>query len=189
MYLLYFICKDYRPFAVVEGEGFKRLIKKLAPSYKIPSVTTFKNTLDNKYKVTKGILQSCLLAAPHVSITFDAWTETKNEKSFLGLTVHYLKGTSLKSHCFAVAELNERHTAHYIREILEKIFSDWQIDKSKIVTVVTDNGANVVAAINKIFGKNRHTPCFAHTINLVAKHTVCQKNIQPIITKVREIVK
>ncbi|KAL4096824.1 hypothetical protein QTP88_021707 [Uroleucon formosanum] len=172
-----------------EGEGFKRLIKELAPSYKIPSVITLKNTLDNKYEVTKGILKSCLLAAPHVSITFDAWTETMNEKSFLGVTVHYLKDVSLKSHCLAVAELKERHTAQYLSDIIQKILSDWQIDNSKIVTVVTDNGANVVSAVNRIFGKSKHTPCFAHTINLVATHTVGQQNIKPIISKVREIVK
>ncbi|KAL4113522.1 hypothetical protein QTP88_017134 [Uroleucon formosanum] len=172
-----------------EGEGFKRLIKELAPAYKIPSVITLKNTLDNKYEVTKGILKSCLLAAPHVSITFDAWTETMNEKSFLGVTVHYLKDVSLKSHCLAVAELKERHTAQYLSDIIQKILSDWQIDNSKIVTVVTDNGANVVSAVNRIFGKSRHTPCFAHTINLVATHTVGQQNIKPIISKVREIVK
>lgn len=189
MYLLYFICKDYRPFAVVEGEGFKRLIKELAPSYKIPSVTTLKNALDEKYEVTKSILKSCLLAAPHVCITFDAWTETMNEKSFLGVTVHYLKDISLKTHCLAVAELKERHTAQYICEILDRILSDWQIDKNKIVTVVTDNGANVVASVNKMFGKSRHTPCFAHTINLVATVTVGHKNLKPIITKVRDIVK
>ncbi|KAL4141536.1 hypothetical protein QTP88_004161 [Uroleucon formosanum] len=106
MCLLYFICKDYRPFAV------------------IPSVITLKNTLDNKYEVTKGILKSCLLAASHVSITFDAWTETMNEKSFLGVTVHYLKDVSLKSHCLAVAELKERHTAQYLSDIIQKILSD-----------------------------------------------------------------
>jgi len=124
MCLLYFICKDYWPFAVVEGEEFKRLIKELAPSYKIPSVTTLKNTLDNKYEVTKAILKSCLLAAPHVIITFDPWTETMNEKSFLGVTVHYLKDISLKSHCLAVAELKERHTAQYLSDIIQKILSD-----------------------------------------------------------------
>lgn len=104
------------------------------------------------------------------------------------MTVHYLKDISFKSHCLAVAELNERHTAQYLCEILDKILSDWQIDKSKIVTVVTDNGANVVAAINKAFGKSRHT-CFAHTINLVATNTIGQKNIKHIISKVRKIVK
>jgi len=65
MYLLYFICKDYRPFAVV--------FKELAPSYKIPSVTTLKKALDNKYEVSKEILKSCLLATLHVCITFQRY--------------------------------------------------------------------------------------------------------------------
>jgi len=54
---------------------------------------------------------------------------------------------------------------------------------------VTDNANNVVAAVNKVFGKNKHTPCFAHTINLVATYTRGQENIKPFISKVREIVK
>jgi len=40
--LLYFICKDRRPFTVIEGEGFKRLLHELVLSYKIPSVSTVK---------------------------------------------------------------------------------------------------------------------------------------------------
>lgn len=160
----------------------------MAPSYKIPSVTTLKNALDTKYEVTKEILKSGLLATPHVSIIFDAWTETMNENSFLGVTVQYLKDITIKSHCLAVANLKERYTAQYICEILDTIFSDWQIDKNKIVTVVTDNGANVVAAVNKTFGKSRHTPCFAHTINLVATHTVGPKNMKPIERVVLELI-
>lgn len=189
MFLLYFVCKDYRSFAVIEGEGFKRLIKELVPSYKIPSITTLKKTLDKKYEVTKNILQSCLLETQHICITLDVWTETMHEKSFLGVTVHYLKDISLKSHSLAVEELKERHTVQYIGEVLEKILFDWKIDKKNIVSVVTDNGANVVAAVNRTFGGSKHTPCFAHTINLVATHTVGQDAIKPIIQKVREIVK
>jgi len=68
-----------------------------------------------------------------------------NENSFLGVTVHCPKDISLKSHYLAVEELKERHTTQYISEILDKILSDWQNGKSKIVTVVTDNGVNVVA--------------------------------------------
>lgn len=106
------------------------------------------------------------------------------------MTIYYFKDTFLKSHYFAVAELKERYTAQYISEIIDKILSDCQIGKSKIVTVVTDNGTNVVATLIKTFGKSRHTPCFAHTINLVAAtHTVGQQNIKSIISKVREIVK
>lgn len=165
------------------------MIKELAPSYKIPYVTTIKKILDNKYEVTKVALKSNLSASAHVSLTFDTWTETMSEKSFLGVTVHFLQNISLKSYSLAVAELKERHTAQYISEQLENILSDWEINSEKIVSVVTDNAANVVSAVHKTFGKHRHIPCFAHTINLVATHTVGQKNIKPIISKVRDIVK
>lgn len=43
--------------------------------------------------------------------------------------------------------------------------------------------------MNKVFGKNKQTSCFAHTINLVATNTLGQTNITPLISKVREIVK
>lgn len=76
-----------------------RLIKELRPSYEIHSITTIKNTFDGKYKDTKSILKNCLLAKSHLSVTFDGWTETMNEKSFFGVTVHYLENISLKFHC------------------------------------------------------------------------------------------
>lgn len=117
------------------------------------------------------------------------WMDWNDEwKMFLGVMVHHLGNISLKSHCLAAAEMYEQHTVQYTSEV-EKVLSEWEIDKSKIVTVVTDNGANVVAAVIKSFGKSRHIPCFAHTINLVAAHTVGRKTIKPIISKVREIVK
>ncbi|XP_050521714.1 uncharacterized protein LOC126894620 [Daktulosphaira vitifoliae] len=71
MALLYFICKDYRPFSVVEGKGFRRFIKELAPSYKVPSVNTIKNALDNIYEVIKAALKLRLSNSLHVSLTFD----------------------------------------------------------------------------------------------------------------------
>ncbi|KAF0717619.1 zinc finger BED domain-containing protein 1-like, partial [Aphis craccivora] len=132
-----------RPFTVIEGEGFKRLLHELVLSYKIPSVSTNK-------------LKSRLSVFSYASLTFDAWTETMSEKSFLGVTVHFLDGISLKSYCLAIPELKERHS---------------------------------IAAVNKVFGKNKQTSCFAHTINLVATNTLGQTNITPLISKVREIVK
>lgn len=39
----------------------------------------------------------------------------------------------------------------------------------KILAVVTDNGANMVAAVHK--AEWAHYPCFAHTLNLVVKKT------------------
>lgn len=77
-----------------------------------------------------------------------------------------------------VTEVKERHNDQYISEQIENILSDWEINQEKIVSIVIDNGANVVSAVHTTFGKHRHIPCFAHTINLVAIHIVKKKNIK-----------
>lgn len=85
-------------------------------------------------------------------------------KNFLGVTAHFLNGVNLSPACIATRELSERHTGQYIGEQLEEILANWHIAKDKSVTVVTDNGSS---AVSKTFGKNKHIPCFAHTINLI----------------------
>lgn len=41
------------------------------------------------------------------------------------------------------------------------------IQINKIVAIVTDNGENIVSAVNEAFGYNKHLPCFKHTLKLV----------------------
>lgn len=191
MCILYFICKDMRPFNVVEGEGFLKLMKELAPYYKVPSSTHFKKLLCDKYDIVKMEYVSRISNATELCVTLDIWTETMNEKSFLGVTVHFLEGTVLISSNIATRELQSNHTAEYISNAFGDILKDWHIPLSKVTCAVTDNGANMVAAIKKTFGESKHLPCFAHTINLIIDSSL--KNTSPaiisIINKVREIVK
>lgn len=68
------------------------------------------------------------------------------------------------------------------------ILEEWNIEPDKIVSVVTDNGSNMIAAVqlNLI---NRHVPCFAHTINLVTTTAISCPTILGTVKKVRDIVK
>jgi len=36
--------------------------------------------------------------------------------------------------------------------------------------------------------KNRHTPCFAHTLNLVLEDALSHKDIQTVVKKCKDIV-
>lgn len=47
--ILYFISADMKPLAVVKGNGFIRLVKKLASTYQIRFPSTFKRRLNEKY--------------------------------------------------------------------------------------------------------------------------------------------
>ncbi|KAK9744833.1 hypothetical protein QE152_g7412 [Popillia japonica] len=65
----------------------------------------------------------------------------------------------------------------------------WGIDPNDVVAVGTDNAANMVKAIHDKFGKNRHIPCFAHTLNLVCESSLTNaEGLNIIIDKVRSIV-
>ncbi|GBP41627.1 Zinc finger BED domain-containing protein 1 [Eumeta japonica] len=59
------------------------------------------------------------------------------------------------------------HTGEYIKDCFENVTSEFSIDKSKIVNFSTDNGSNMVAAVNLFLGTKKGIPCVAHTINLI----------------------
>ncbi len=61
------------------------------------------------------------------------------------------------------------HTADNIAEEIRLVYNKWNI-LDKIHSVVTDNAANVTAPIKQV--NVRHTPCFAHTLNLVVQDSI-----------------
>lgn len=186
--LLYFICKDNRPFAVIEGEGFKHLMHEVTPNFKIPSVKFMKKQLMLKYEAVSSLTKTRLEQSTHISLSSDVWTETMSEKSYLGVTAHFLEGTDIISLELTCKELCSNHTAVYLSKELEKVLADWGIPKEKVVGIVTDNGQNIVAAAQSVF-PNKQIPCFAHTLNLVTSAAVSLPAIAGTIKKVREIVK
>lgn len=73
----------------------------------------------------------------------------------------------MQSAVLAVKGLNESHTAHNLQSELQSICKDWEIDKNKIVAVVSDHAANIVKAVSDEFGPNKSMKCFGHRLNLV----------------------
>ncbi|XP_039282219.1 zinc finger BED domain-containing protein RICESLEEPER 3-like [Nilaparvata lugens] len=69
-----------------------------------------------------------------------------------------------------------------------RAFEEWQIDRNKIVSITTDNGSIMVAAVKNSFDA-QHLHCFAHTLNLVTEAAISHDQIQPLIKKVRGGVK
>lgn len=67
------------------------------------------------------------------------------------------------------------HTAEYIKDCFENITSEFSIDKSQIVNFSTDNGSNMVAAVNLFLGAKKRVHYVVHTINLIIDE-VLKKN-------------
>nr|CAD7199525.1 unnamed protein product [Timema douglasi] len=162
----------------------------LSPSFKIPTVDTLKLELDDTYDLMVNIYKTKFGSDEmgHVALTSDVWSEIMSSRSFIGITVHFLEGGVIESRCIVTKELEDRHTSVHISEKLEEACQQFGINKDKITCVVTDDGANMVAAVNHFLGKGRHLQCFAYTLNLVIENVTNQDSVLLVTNKIREIL-
>lgn len=132
--------------------------------------------------MTKEKVKNRLQSVEAVCITTDCWTSI-NCESFISLTAHFIEESKMTRVLLDCRVYGESHTAVNLSEEIKNVCNEWGVSQ-KISAIVTDNAANVVAAV-KITGWS-HVPCFAHTINLIVQHGL--KNISSIRKKVKSIV-
>lgn len=187
--IIYMIAKDNLPLSVVDNEGFQQLMKIITPLYTVPSRKTITKLLDAKYEVLKDKFIKNIQKALSFPITCDIWTDVSN-KSYLSVTVHYLKTeTLLTKGIIRVIPLENNHTSEYIKNELLSAFEIFKINLDDIVAIVTDSAPNMVNAINSIFSTRKHIPCMAHILaHLVPDSLKTIYTIEEIITKVKNIV-
>ena len=86
------------------------------------------------------------------------------------VTCHFVDSSwVLKSAVLAITNLTNYHTAENIAKELKRITNEWNI-MNKVVAVVTDNAAYVVASVR--LNSWKHIPCFADTLNLVVQDSL-----------------
>ncbi|CAG9840731.1 unnamed protein product [Diabrotica balteata] len=86
--IVYMICKDMKPFAIVKRDGFKKLIKKLIPHYTLPSRFTLKRQVQSNYDIVSSSMRT-LLSNQKVTVTTDVYTDLQM-KSYSSITVHFI---------------------------------------------------------------------------------------------------
>lgn len=103
----------------------------------------------------------------------------------------------MTSIALGVENLTQHHTGYNICQDLQNMFEGWNIDPKRIVSVTTDNGANIISGLKKLMqghtesGLDVHVSCFAHNINLVVSKSLGCKEVEvivQIIEKVKQIV-
>ena len=121
----------------------------------------------------------------HIALTSDLWTSRSTE-SFLTVTCHYLTVSwVLKSLVLETFAFKSSHTAENIAASLLRVATSWEISE-KVVAMVRDNAANIVAAV-RIAGW-KHVKCFAHTLHLVVSEAIKTDLINDVRKRCRQIV-
>lgn len=161
--------KDLQPLSIVEDEGFQGFVRALNPRYKLPSRKNLIEThLLNMFDECKGKVRETIQNASSVVLTTDMWTSVSTE-AYLTVTCHIIQNLQMREFVLETHSFHGQHTADDISLALKRTTDEWGISE-KVVTVVTDNDVNMVAAVHKAGW--RHYPCFAHTFNLVVKDSL-----------------
>ncbi len=92
------------------------------------------------------------------------------------MTAHYIfPEWAFKSSVLDTVCMVNSHAADNIAEEIRLVNNKWNI-LDKIHSIVIDNAANMTAAVKQT--NVRHTPCFAHTLNLVVQDSI--KNTEDV---------
>ncbi|XP_017836262.1 zinc finger BED domain-containing protein 1-like [Drosophila busckii] len=182
------ISKDVQPFSVVEDSGFKDLITKLDPRYKLPSPAHLRNVvLPAQYEELRKKVKMDLSDVDDLAITADCWTSRAND-GYLTVTCHFIN-TNFDMKCAVLSTKKlltaTNHTAANIAESLSSVFECWDIRK-KVRIIVTDNDASMKKACELL--EIKHLPCVAHTLNLLVQELLKADSLIPLMSKCKKIV-
>ena len=184
--LIRMIAIDMQPATIVEDTGFQALVCLLDSRYQLPSRRHVMRSLPpDMYTTRAGEIKWELLQISHVALTSDLWK--LRTESYLSITCHFVTSTwELKSLALETFGFKKDHTAENIAVSFQNIAEEWGISR-KVVAMVTDNAANVVAAVRHTGWT--HVPCFAHTLNLVVSEAIkADTKIHQLRKSCRDIV-
>ncbi|XP_034568014.1 uncharacterized protein zgc:161969 isoform X4 [Notolabrus celidotus] len=135
-----FIVEDCQSFYLLEQPGFKKLIAGLTEGLKSMDRVTLFTKVDQGFSRMREDLMAKLSSIQYVCTTADIWTA--NNRSFFGMTCHWIDPTSLerKSAAVGFARLQGRITYDSIAGRIHDIHVAYNIE-SKVQTTVTDNGS------------------------------------------------
>jgi len=86
-----------------------------------------------------------------VTICVDGWSKKNLANSFLGISACFFdaqcKPGKPQHVTLSIAELPYPHTGTAIAECMSRCLSEWEISAEKVLMVVSDNGANIIKAV------------------------------------------
>ncbi|GBC05973.1 hypothetical protein RclHR1_06530013 [Rhizophagus clarus] len=135
------------------------------------------------YGYNKEKLKLLLKTAQSISLTTDLWS-SRSKHGYLGLTATWInKNFEIMDVLLEISYFLTPHTAKAITEGIKNAIQKWEIE-NLVVSITTDNGANVVAAIRDLTPIKRLS-CAAHTLQLAISKGL--KVVENLVSLQKEI--
>lgn len=151
-----FIVEDCQSFYVLEQPGFKKLIAGLTEGLKAMDRVTLFTKVDQSFSRMREELIAKLSNIQYACTTADVWTA--NNRSFFGMTCHWIDTQTLerKSAALAFARLQGRITYDSIAGRIHDIHVAYNIE-TKVQTTVTDNASPFIRVFREFAADNQES--------------------------------
>ncbi len=154
-------------------------------AFPIPSSKRIKKEIHigytNSVEELKVLLENTCESA---SLTTDLWT-AQSKHSYISVTLHWMSSDFKVYDCLLCMEhMQYPHSGENILTFLKKKVSEFGLNE-KVTCVITDNGSNMVCAIN-LWDDVEHLSCAAHTLQLSINHAFQKSSIY--IKRIKRLV-
>lgn len=108
------------------------------------------------YEKEKEWVKSIVAGARQVVIGLDIWTKIGMTASFLAISATFFCPANKKPKHFlsSLIQIGHAHTGDTIKNYIDNCLALWDIPPDKVLTVITDNGSNMIAAFRSITGED-----------------------------------
>ncbi|EDW13485.2 uncharacterized protein LOC6578121 [Drosophila mojavensis] len=183
--LAYFLCRDKQPLNIIQGEGFKRLVQVLCPIFRLPSSEQLAAHIGQRSQIQIAQLRQQFAHIQSLSLSCVINAKSDQQLSYLEVAAHYNEGLYRRSKALSVQRLPLQYNENTIVERLERICHRFDIDKSKIVCIVSRSDQLMENAVATLLGSQRHVPCFAHLLEELIELVVQRHEFSALCDKVR----
>src|SRR6266498_1644882 len=132
------------------------------PEFIISEEKKIRMMIAHSYGYNRDKLIQLLKTVQSISLITDLWT-SHSKYGYLGLTTTWInQNFEIINVLLEITYFLTSHTAIEIASTIKKIMQKWKIE-DRVITMITDNGANIVFAIHKL-KLIKKLSCTAHTL-------------------------
>lgn len=145
-----------RAFKSLSDSGFKKLIgKKLSKLRRTgygkglrgPEYPAVKQHIKYQARRVKEEIRE-EIKGKFIALMID--TATRNNKTFIGLSLQYIIDGRLVIRCIGMSELTGDHSSMNIKNIIMHHLNDFGINITQVISITTDNAANMIKLMKRL---------------------------------------
>lgn len=180
--------------AAVTSNDMLRLlqdVQKMKPIKTLPVRQTLSNNICKIYKECETLIKLHLKNSSEVvAVMLDLWTDKGIKLSYLNISVQYSINFEIHTICLAILPVYEKKTKENLRDDIIIILKKFGLE-TKFLIFVTDNGANILAAIKLVIGvlgKGLQLSCILHCIHNLIYSDVLKESLDKLHKIHRKLV-